>query len=454
MLYCIRDIYTREVLMELIQVIESKKLGRSLTEEEIACFVQAAADPATPDYQLSALLMAIRLNGMDARETADLTVAMAQTGDMLRPDVGGMTVDKHSTGGVGDTTTLILVPLVAACGAKVIKMSGRGLGHTGGTIDKMESIKGLRTELSEEEAVDIVRRVGCIVAAQSGELAPADKRLYALRDVTSTVDSIPLIASSVMSKKLAMGADAIVLDIKVGGGALMRTLPEALELGRMMVEIGRHAGRRVTALITGMEEPLGSHIGNALEVKEAVDVLAGRVKGPLLEVSLLLGERMLELAGLCRTAEEGRGMLEKALGSGAGLEKLREMIRAQGGESDIVTDTGLLPQAALTIPVKAEEDGYIEAIDALKIGLIARSLGAGRVRKEDLIDPAVGLVLNCRVGDRISRGDTLGVIYANDEKKGVEAARALPLALRLSPEEKQRPGLLYAVVTGQGTQIL
>ena len=440
--------------MELIQVIESKKLGRSLTGEEIVCFAQAAADPSTPDYQLSALLMAIRLNGMDARETAELTLAMAHTGDMLKPDVGGVAVDKHSTGGVGDTTTLILVPLVAACGGKVIKMSGRGLGHTGGTIDKMESIRGMRTELDEEEAVDIVRRVGCCVAAQSGELAPADKRLYALRDVTSTVDSIPLIASSVMSKKLAMGADGIVLDIKVGGGALMRTLPEALELGRTMVEIGRHAGRRVAALITGMEEPLGSHIGNALEVKEAIDVLAGRVKGPLLDVSLLLGEKMLELAGLCKDAQEGRDMLIKALESGAGLEKLRQMIEAQGGLGAVVDDTGLLPRSRLTVPVMAEEDGFVAAIDALEIGLAARGLGAGRARKEDVIDPAVGLVLHCRVGDEVRRGDTLGVIHANDILKGKAAAEALRGSIRLSPKQQERPKLLYAVVTAENTQIL
>ncbi len=439
--------------MELIEVIESKKLGRSLTQEEIDCFARAAADPKTPDYQLSALLMAIRLNGMDARETAALTLSMAHTGDMLKPDVGGVAVDKHSTGGVGDTTTLVLVPLVAACGGKVIKMSGRGLGHTGGTIDKMESIRGLRTELSEQEAVDIVRRVGCCVAAQSGELAPADKRLYALRDVTSTVDSIPLIASSVMSKKLAMGADGIVLDIKVGGGALMRTLPEALELGQAMVEIGKRAGRRVNALITSMEEPLGSHIGNALEVKEAIDVLAGRVKGPLLEVSLLLGERMLLLAGLCKDTQEGRAMLLHALESGAGLEKLREMVEAQGGEGEAVTDVRLLPQAKLQIPVPAEEDGFVSGIDALEVGLIARGLGAGRVRKEDVIDPAVGLILHCRVGDAVRAGDTLAVIYANDEAKGEQAARALLAAVRVGKEKTESPKLLYAVISEEGMEL-
>ncbi len=439
--------------MELIEVIESKKLGKSLTREEIECFAHAAADPKTPDYQLSALLMAIRLQGMDARETAELTMAMAKTGDMLRPDVGGVAIDKHSTGGVGDTTTLVLVPLVAACGGRVIKMSGRGLGHTGGTIDKMESIRGLRTELSEQEAVEIVRRVGCCVAAQSGELAPADKRLYALRDVTSTVDSIPLIASSIMSKKLAMGADGIVLDIKVGGGALMRTLPEALELGRAMVEIGVRSGRRMCALITGMEEPLGSHIGNALEVKEAIDVLAGRVQGPLLEVSLLLGERMLLLAGLCASPEEGRAMLMKALRSGAGLSKLREMAEAQGGDGRVTEDTGLLPQAALSIPVTAAEDGFVQGIDALEVGLIARGLGAGRLRKEDAIDPAVGLVLHRRVGDRVKRGDTLATVYANDGRRGEEAVRALESAVRLGSESVPAPRLLYALIGEEGTEL-
>lgn len=440
--------------MELIHVIERKKLGFVLSREEIDCFAQAAADPDSHDYQLSAMLMAIRLNGMNAQETADLTLAMAHTGDMLNPKVGGPAVDKHSTGGVGDTTTLILVPLVAACGGKVIKMSGRGLGHTGGTIDKMESIPGLRTELPEDEVIDIVRRIGCCVSAQSGELAPADKRLYALRDVTSTVDSIPLIASSVMSKKLAMGAQGIVLDIKVGDGALMKSLDEALELATTMVDIGKKAGRHVTALVTGMEEPLGSHVGNALEMKEAIDVLAGRAAGPLLDLSLLLGAHMLILSNLCRSVEEGKQQLISALTSGAGLHKLHEMVEAQGGDPTFVDHVFLLPKASFILPVYAEQDGYLHSVDALDIGMIAQGLGAGRKSKEDVIDQAVGLVLYKRIGDKIRQGEALGDIHANNKKLGEEAVKALLAALHIDKAPCAKAKLLYAVVTREETEIL
>lgn len=440
--------------MDLIRVIEQKKLGHALSKEEVTAFARAAADPATPDYQLAALLMAIRINGMNAQETAELTMAMARTGDMMEPDVGGVPVDKHSTGGVGDTTTLVLVPLVAACGAKVIKMSGRGLGHTGGTVDKMESIPGMRTELHEEEIVAIVRRIGCCVAAQSGELAPADKRLYALRDVTATVDSIPLIASSIMSKKLATGAQGIVLDIKVGDGALMKTLDDALQLGDAMVDIGYQAGRRVTALVTGMEEPLGSHVGNALEVKEAIDVLAGRVQGPLLDVSLLLGEQMLLLAGIAQDARAGRDMLLEALRSGAGLRKLQEMIEAQSGNGAVTQDTGLLPQAVHQIAVKADKSGYLHQVDATQVGLIAQSLGAGRLRKEDVIDPAVGLVLFKRIGDAVQEGDLLAHIHANDKARGEQAARALLNALHVGEQPVPKAKQLYAVIAKDRREVL
>ena len=278
--------------MDFLSAITAKKFGKALTTQQIREFSQAAAEGLVPDYQLAAMLMAIRLNGMDARETADLTMAMAQSGDMLDPDVGGVPVDKHSTGGVGDTTTLVLAPLVASCGGKVLKMSGRGLGHTGGTVDKLESIPGMQTSFPKERFVDIVRRVGCAVVGQSTELAPADKRLYALRDVTSTVDSIPLIASSILSKKFASGAKALVLDVKYGSGAVMSSLENSMALAKAMVEIGTHAGRQVTAVLTGMEEPLGTHVGNALEVKEAIDILAGRAGGDLKKVALYLGAHM------------------------------------------------------------------------------------------------------------------------------------------------------------------
>ncbi len=439
--------------MDLIQVIERKKLGHALTAEEIACFAQAAANPDTPDYQLAALLMAIRLNGMNTQETAELTLAMARSGDMLQPRLQGIPVDKHSTGGVGDTTTLVLVPLVAACGGLVLKMSGRGLGHTGGTIDKMESIPGMRTELSEEEVLDIVGRVGCCVAGQSGELAPADKRLYALRDVTSTVDSIPLIASSIMSKKLAGGAQGIVLDIKTGEGALMQTLEQSIALGRAMVDIGWQAGRRVTALVTGMEEPLGSHVGNALEVKEAIDVLAGRTMGPLLEVSLMLGAQMLILGGQADNEQAARALLQQALQSGAGLHKLADMITAQGGDSRVTQDVTLLPQASHQIPVEAGKGGYLHHVDTQQVGLIAQRLGAGRLRKEDRIDPAVGLVMHKRIGQPVEKGEILAVIHANDHTKGEEAAKALLQALHIGEEAAPKAKLLYALINKDSTEV-
>jgi len=440
--------------MELIQVIERKKLGFALSDEEIACFAQASVDPATPDYQLSALLMAIRLNGMNAQETTALTLAMARTGDMLSPDVGGITVDKHSTGGVGDTTTLILVPLVAACGGKVLKMSGRGLGHTGGTIDKMESIAGLRATLSQQEMLDIVRRVGCVVAGQSAQLAPADKRLYALRDVTSTVDSIPLIASSIMSKKLASGAQGIVLDVKTGDGALMKTFEDCLKLAQAMVDIGSRAGRRVTALITGMEEPLGSHVGNALEVKEAIDVLSGRTQGPLLQVSLMLGAQMLLLSGLAADAQEAEQKLRGALISGAGLRKLRQMIEAQGGDGLVTQDLSRLPQAKVQLPLHTDEAGYLERVDTTRIGLIAQSLGAGRLQVDDVIDPSVGLVLMKRIGDQVRAGDLLGVIHASDNISAQRAAQALRLALHIGPLPVKAAKQLYALITKDHTEVL
>ncbi len=440
--------------MELIRVIERKKLGFALSGEEIACFAQASADPAAPDYQLSALLMAIRLNGMDARETAELTLAMARTGDMLNPQAVGVTVDKHSTGGVGDTTTLILAPLVAACGGKVLKMSGRGLGHTGGTIDKMESVAGLRTTLSREEMLDIVRRVGCVVAGQSARLVPADKRLYALRDVTSTVDSIPLIASSIMSKKLASGAQGIVLDVKTGDGALMKTFEDCLKLAQAMVDIGTRAGRRVTALITGMEEPLGSHIGNALEVREAIDVLAGRASGPLLQVSLMLGAQMLLLSGLAQDAEAAEHMLRDALASGAGLDRLRRMIEAQGGDGLVTRDVGRLPQARVQLPLLADTAGYLDRVDTAGVGLIAQGLGAGRLNKDDVIDPSVGLVLMKRIGDQVQAGDLLGMIHAGDDDAAGHAAAALRRAVHIGPLPAKEAKQLYAVITKDHTEVL
>lgn len=432
--------------MNLIDVIEAKKLNRELSEEQIRLFATEAANPQSKDYQLAALLMAIRLNGMNAEEISKLTMEMAKTGDMLKPNFSMPTVDKHSTGGVGDTTSLVLVPLVASLGAKVVKMSGRGLGHTGGTIDKLESIMGFKTELPEHEFLRIANEVGCCVVGQTGTLVPADKRLYALRDVTSTVDSIPLIASSIMSKKLAGGADAIVLDVKLGSGALMKTVEDCIELSKTMVEIGERNGRRVIALVTGMQEPLGSHIGNALEVKEAVDVLAGRTKGPLLELSLTLGEYMLMASKLAKTNEEAREMLEHALDSGMGLDKLREMVEAQGGASAFVSDVSLLPSADIIHGVRMPKSGYINSVDAEEIGNVAQSLGAGRKTKEDVIDPAVGLVIHKRIGDYVEEGEIIAQLHVNSSELIKEAEARLIASFRLSDTACEKARLIYAVI--------
>lgn len=420
--------------MALIDIINHKKLGLALSTGEIQEFAAAAADLNAPDYQLAALLMAIRLNGMDARETAELTLAMAHTGDMLSPDVGGVAADKHSTGGVGDTTTLILGPLVAACGGKVLKMSGRGLGHTGGTIDKLESIPGFQTELPEEEFLRITREVGCCVVGQTGELAPADKRLYALRDVTGTVDSIPLIASSIMSKKLAGGAQAIVLDVKCGSGALMKAREDSLLLARAMVDIGRRNGRRMSALITRMDEPLGRLVGNALEVREAIEILSGHVQGPLLKVALALGSRMLMLSGLADSAGQAEEALKKALQEGRGLLKLAQMIAAQGGDARVCEDTGLLPQAKHQKDLLAPASGWFSRMDTQQAGEAARMLGAGRWQKDDVIDPAVGYMMLKRLGDRVEAGEAMARLFYNDHTLLMQAEAALTGSFTLSPE--------------------
>ena len=440
--------------MNFLSAITAKKLGKPLDTQQIEYFSRAAAEGLVPDYQLAAMLMAIRLNGMDARETADLTMAMARSGDMLDPDVGGVPVDKHSTGGVGDTTTLVLAPLVASCGGKVLKMSGRGLGHTGGTVDKLESIPGMRTSLPKEEFVEIVRTVGCAVIGQSAELAPADKRLYALRDVTSTVDSIPLIAASILSKKFAAGAKALVLDVKYGSGAIMDTMEKSLELARTMVDIGTQAGRHVIAVLTGMEEPLGTHVGNALEVKEAIDILSGRAGGDLKQVSLFLGAQMLCASGVADSMEKAEAKLRTALESGAGLAKLAEMIAAQGGDPRVTEDLSLLPQAPVRRTVTAERDGVVSAMDTMRLGYIAQGLGAGRRTKEDVIDPGVGFIMRARLGDQIRAGDPLAEIHARNEDDYEQAAAAIRDTVRITEEAPAAHPLIYAAVTREGTKIM
>ena len=437
--------------MNTVEMITHKKLGMTLTQEEIDFFVRGAAQQTIPDYQLAAMLMAIRLNGMTAQETTHLALAMRDSGDVADLSaIPGIKVDKHSTGGVGDTATLVLAPLVAACGVPVAKMSGRGLGHTGGTLDKLESIPGFRIGLSEDEFVRQVNEIGVAVIGQTGSLAPADKTLYALRDVTSTVDSLPLIASSIMSKKLASGADAIVLDVKTGSGAIMQTLEGSIELAKAMVDIGTLAGKPVTAVVTGMQQPLGTHVGNALEVKDAIDVLSGRTKGDLLEVSLLLGSRMLMLAGAAETPEEGRAKLTKALESGAGLAKLRAMIAAQGGDPAVCDDWTVMPQAKVIREVACGCSGWVSAMDTTALGLAAQAMGAGRIRKTDPLDYSVGFILPIRIGDRVGPETPFCTLFARSEEDADIAEAALRGAVTFGGEPVERPPLWYAIVTKDG----
>ena len=422
----------------MVEIIRRKRDSGKLSAGELEWFVGEMVAGRIPEYQTAALLMALWIRGMDPEETVALTMAMARSGDMADLSaVPGVKVDKHSTGGVGDTTTLVVAPMVAACGVKVAKLSGRGLSFTGGTLDKLESIPGFRTQYSVPEWTALIRENGLAVAGQSARLAPADGILYALRDVTATVDSLPLIASSIMSKKLAAGCDGIVLDVKVGEGAFMRTLPEAKALAEAMVQIGRLAGRPTVAVVTDMNQPLGCAVGNALEVREALEVLRG-AQGPLTEVCLLLGAEMLRLAGV----ERPRERCGEALRSGAALERFRAMVRAQGGDERVVEEPGLLPAAARVIPFPAERGGYVAELDAREIGEAAMLLGAGRARKEDAIDPAVGLVLRVRRGDRVEAGQPLLDLHVNDGARLAEARERLRAAIRLGAE---KPAYLPAV---------
>ena len=436
--------------MDIVSIIEKKKLGQALTKSEIEFFANGAATKSIKDYQLSALLMAIRLNGMNREETVQLTLAMAESGDMVDlSSIAGIPTDKHSTGGVGDTTTLVLAPLVAACGVPVAKMSGRGLGHTGGTLDKLESIAGFRIGLSMDEFIAQVQRIGISIIGQSQNLAPADKELYALRDVTSTVDSLPLIASSIMSKKLASGAKAIVLDVKTGSGAIMQTLEQSIELAQVMVRIGTDAGRNVVALVTDMGEPLGSHVGNALEVKEAIDVLSGRVTGPLLSVSLALGVYMLVTAGAAETPQQGEAMLMEALTSGKGLQKLRELILAQGGDARVCDDVTLLPQAKIIRDVPAMTDGFIQSMQTAHLGSLAQHIGAGRREKTDTIDYSVGFVLHRRIGDYVDAGEPIATVYCRNEEDADLAVMTIQNAVPILRHKVPPLKLVHAIVEAE-----
>lgn len=398
----------------IYEIISKKKHNAELNEAEISWLVEDYTGGRIPDYQMSALLMAICFCSMTDAETAYLTAAMARSGDMIKPETGGFNVDKHSTGGVGDKTTLISAPIAAACGVFVPKMSGRGLGHTGGTIDKLESIPNFQTELEFGRFNEIVRTAGLAVAGQSGSLVPADKKIYALRNATATVDSIPLICSSIMSKKFATGADGIVLDVKVGDGAFMKSIPDAEKLAELMVRTGRLAGRKCAALLTNMDKPLGKAVGNSLEVIEAIEALKGNAPKDLREVSLALAAEMIFTAGK-GSSEECQKMAEEALTSGRALERFGKMIELQGGDPAVIEDYSLFPKAKRTKEIFAKEDGYITGISCEETGLVSLKLGAGRAEKNSGIDPSAGIVFDKTVGDKISRGDRLAVLYTSSE---------------------------------------
>ena len=400
--------------MLMTEIIEKKRDGYKLSQEEIEFFIKGYTEGSIPDYQASALCMAIYLQGMTDEEATYLAIAMRDSGDKMDlSSIPGFKVDKHSTGGVGDKTSLVLAPLVASFGLKFAKMSGRGLGHTGGTLDKLESIKGFNIALSPEEFINQVKNVGMAIVGQTGNLTPADKKLYALRDVTATVSTIPLIASSIMSKKLAAGSDIIVLDVKVGAGAFMKTLDEARHLARLMVQIGQNCSKKMTAVLTNMEEPLGYAVGNALEVIEAINTLKGNGPKDLLDLCLEIGSYQLTDAGVFKTREEAKDAMRENIKNGKALAKFKEFVSAQGGDASFADDTTLFSQAKEIIPVKSDKDGYISHIDALAIGHAAMLLGAGRETMEDIIDPAVGIVLNKKVGDKVLNGETLAYIYTN-----------------------------------------
>lgn len=432
--------------MRFVDIIEKKRWGEALTEEEIRWWIRHYVEGEIPDYQVSALLMAIVLNGMTAEETSALTMAMMESGETIDlSEIQGVKVDKHSTGGVGDKTTLALGPMLAACGAKVAKMSGRGLGSTGGTLDKLESIQGFNCYLDKEAFIRQVQDIGIAVIGQTESLVPADKKLYALRDVTGTVASIPLIASSIISKKLAAGAEVIELDVKYGDGAFMKTAEEAVELAEMMIHLGEACGRKVRAMITDMNEPLGKAIGNALEVKEAVDTLRGQGPEDFTELVLSSGANLLAEAGLAADRAEGRRKMEGVIADGSALEKLKAMVKAQGGNPAQIEHTELLPKARFITPVISRETGYIRKAGALELGRLAMEIGAGRETKDDVIRPEAGIVLEKKTGDFVAAGDILAYVHHAEplEEKWLER---LSKAFVLSKEPVPEKQLIYKML--------
>lgn len=433
--------------MNTVDIIIKKRDGGELSHDEIRHMVNRYTSGEIPDYQMASFLMAIYFRGMTRQETISLTDIMKNSGDVVSlAKIKGIKADKHSTGGVGDKTTLIAGPIAAACGVKVAKMSGRGLGFTGGTVDKLASIPGFRTSMTEEEFIRQVNSIGIAVIGQTGHIAPADKKIYALRDVTGTVENLSLITSSIMSKKLASGSDAILLDVKCGKGAFMKTLPEAEKLADLMVHIGKADGKRTMAVITDMEQPLGCAIGNSMEVAEAVEVLKNQGPSDITELSVMLAAMMIYISGEASSVDEGRQRAEAALTSGAALEKLRQLIKAQSGNPDITHDLSLLPSAAVSRELLSWEDGYISEMDAMRIGLASQHTGAGRERKEDDIDPSAGIYLSRKVGDRVRAGEVICTVYGDNVKKINKALEEIKNAVKISVKSPEEQRLIKKII--------
>ncbi|NLW40229.1 MAG: pyrimidine-nucleoside phosphorylase [Tissierellia bacterium] len=440
--------------MRIYDIIKNKRDKRELTTAEIEYFIENYTNGKIPDYQASALLMAIYFNKMNKRETLDLTKAMINSGDTVDLSrIQGVKVDKHSTGGVGDTVTLVVGPMVAACGVPFVKMSGRGLGHTGGTLDKLESIRGFRVELDEEEFIRNSNEINICICSQTANIAPADKKLYALRDVTATVEDLSLIASSVMSKKLAIGSNAIILDVKIGSGAFMKDLDDAIQLAKAMVDIGDGYGRETIAVLSNMDEPLGKAVGNALEVKEAIETLKGQGPEDLFELSLLLGSKLLVLANKVENEEEGKKMLIDAVESGAAYEKFKELVKYQGGDLNQIEDLNLLPKAEHVIEVRSKKEGYVKSLNAEEVGKCALMLGAGRENMESIIDYSAGIVLKKKVDDEVNKGDVLAEIHCNDIDMAKKVEEHLHEIYKIGAKNQEVKKLIYGLVTKDGTEL-
>ena len=434
--------------MQVLDIIMKKRDGQKLSKEEIEFFISGFVKGEIPDYQAAAMVMAIYYMGMSKEELSDWTGTMIHSGDIIDlSSIPGVKTDKHSTGGVGDKTTILLGPWMAAVGLPVAKMSGRGLGHTGGTIDKLEAIPGFRTEISRAEMIGYVKKSGIAVAGQSGNLVPADKKLYALRDVTATVDSIPLIASSIMSKKIAAGADAIVLDVKVGSGAFMKTEEEAIDLSKAMVLIGERAGRNTIAVISNMEQPLGYAVGNGLEVIEAIDALKGKGPEDLYELSYGLGSNMMVAAGAAADGEEAKQKMREVLANGKALQKFKEMTVNQGGNPAVADDYHLFPQAAYRIEINAGGSGYVTVLNGQEIGMAVKEIGGGRTKLDDELDLSAGVCLQKKIGDQVSEGECIAVLYGNDQSAMAAAVKRIQAAYEYGEKKPEKKPMIYQIIT-------